>query len=44
MHDNVIWLGLWQDPDIWALSGRLQNVNMSGASPFYSLAEWDMQN
>lgn len=44
MYDNVIWLGLWQDPDIWALSGRLQNVNMSGASPFYSIAAWDMQN
>lgn len=44
MFDNVIWLGLWQDPDIWALSGRLQNVNMSGASPFYSIAEWDIQN
>ncbi len=44
MFDNVIWLGLWQDPDIWALSSRLQNVNMSGASPFYSIAEWDIQN
>ena len=44
MFDNLIWLGLWQDPDLWAVSGRLQNVNMSGASPFYSIAEWDIQN
>ena len=42
MHDNVIWYGLWQDPDVWALSGRLQNVKMSGATPFYSIAEWDL--
>jgi len=44
MFDNIIWLGLWQDPDLWAISSRLQNVNMSGASPFYSVAEWDLQN
>lgn len=44
MFDNVIWLGLWHDPDIWALSSRLTNVNMSGASPFYSIAEWDLTN
>ncbi len=42
MHDNVIWLGLWQDPDVWALSGRLQNVTLSGATPFFSIAEWDI--
>lgn len=42
MFDNVIWLGLWHDPDIWALSGRLTNVEMSGASPFYSIAQWDL--
>lgn len=42
MHDNVIWYGLWQDPDIWAVSGRMQNVHMSGATPFYNVAEWDV--
>lgn len=44
MFDNVIWLGLWQDPDLWAVSSRLQNVEISGASPFYNVAEWDLQN
>ncbi len=44
MFDNVIWLGLWHDPDLWALSGRLTNVEMSGASPFYSIAQWDLTN
>ena len=44
MFDNLIWLGLWQDPDLWAVSNRLQNVEISGASPFYNVAEWDIQN
>lgn len=43
MHDNVYWLGVWQDLDTWAVSGRMVNVKISGASPFYSIAEWDIQ-
>jgi peptide/nickel transport system substrate-binding protein len=44
MFDNVIWLGLWHDPDLWALSDRLTNVEMSGSSPFYNIAQWDLTN
>jgi peptide/nickel transport system substrate-binding protein len=42
MYENVYWLGVWQDLDTWAVSARLENVNISGASPFYSIAEWDI--
>jgi peptide/nickel transport system substrate-binding protein len=42
IHDNVFWLGLWEDPDIWALSSRLQNARLSGATPFFAIAEWDI--
>jgi peptide/nickel transport system substrate-binding protein len=42
IHDNVFWLGLWEDPDIWALSDRLQNARLSGATPFFAIAEWDI--
>ncbi len=42
MHDNMIWLGLWQDPDVWALSPKLENVRMSGATPFYDIESWDL--
>ena len=40
MHDQVYWLGIWNDPDVWALSNRLQNVRMSGPTPFYNVTEW----
>jgi peptide/nickel transport system substrate-binding protein len=43
IFDNVYWLGLWQDPDIWAVSERLTNVKLSGATPFYNIIEWDIQ-
>ncbi len=42
MYDKVYWLGLWQDPDTWAVGPRLQNVKVSGTTPFYNVAEWDL--
>ncbi len=44
IFDQVFWLGLWQDPDIWGVNQRLQNVKFSGATPLFNIAEWDLQN
>lgn len=43
MYEEVYWLGVWQDPDVWALSDRMANVKISGATPFYNVAEWDIE-
>jgi peptide/nickel transport system substrate-binding protein len=40
MYDDVVWVGLWKDPDLWALSNRLQGVKFSGATPFWNAHEW----
>jgi peptide/nickel transport system substrate-binding protein len=42
-YDKVYWLGLWQDPDVWAIGPRLQNVKLSGVTPFFNITEWDLQ-
>ena len=42
-HDKVYWLGLWQDPDLWAIGNRLENVSLSGVTPFFSIATWDLK-
>lgn len=42
IHEQVYWLGIWQDPDVWAYSARLENVKISGATPFFNIAEWDL--
>ncbi len=42
MFDQVYWLGVWQDPDTWAIGPRLQNVKISGSTPFFNIYEWDM--
>ena len=44
MHDEVYWLGLWQDPDVWAVGPRLQNVRFAGPTPLFSITEWDISD
>jgi ABC-type transport system substrate-binding protein len=41
-HDKVYWLGLWQDPDVWAVGPRLTGVKFSGVTPLFNIADWDI--
>ena len=43
MYDQVYWLSLWLDPDIWAVGKRMENVKLSGATPFYNVEEWTVK-
>ncbi len=42
IFDNAFWIGIWQDPDLFGFSNRMLNVKMSGATPFFNIAEWDV--
>jgi peptide/nickel transport system substrate-binding protein len=42
-YDKVYIIGLWQDPDYYAVSPRMKNVKFSGVTMFYNIAEWDME-
>ena len=42
IYDQAFWIGLWQDPDLFGFSDRMINVKMSGATPFFNIAEWDL--
>ena len=41
--DKVYWLGLWQDPDVWAVGARLTGVKFSGVTPLFNITEWDLK-
>jgi peptide/nickel transport system substrate-binding protein len=43
IFDNAFWIGIWQDPDLFGFSDRMLNVKMSGATPFFNVTEWDIQ-
>ncbi len=42
-HDKVYWIGLWQDPDVWAFNSKLENVKFSGVTPLFNITEWDIK-
>jgi len=42
MYEQVYILGVWRDPDIWAVNERVLNVKLSGATPFFNILEWDL--
>lgn len=42
LYDDVIWIGVWYDADLWATNARLQNVLYSGADPFWNAVNWDV--
>ena len=37
MYDEVLYIGMWKDPDLWSVNSRLQNVKLAGATPFWEL-------
>lgn len=43
MYDEVLWIGIWRDPDLWSLSTRLTGVKLSGATPFWNASDWDIK-
>jgi peptide/nickel transport system substrate-binding protein len=42
IFDQAYWIGVWQDPDLFGFSNRMQNVKLSGATAFFNIAQWDV--
>jgi len=42
IFDRLYFVGLWQEPDLWAMRSRLANVRLSGPTPFFNIMEWDL--
>ncbi len=42
MQDQVLWLGLRTDPDLWAANKRLVNLQLSAVDNFWNASEWDV--
>jgi peptide/nickel transport system substrate-binding protein len=39
MYDDMIYIGIWKDPDLTSINKRLQNVRLA-AMPFWNAHEW----
>jgi peptide/nickel transport system substrate-binding protein len=42
IFERAYFVGLYNDPDRWVATPRLQNVSISGITPFYNAYEWDI--
>jgi peptide/nickel transport system substrate-binding protein len=42
IYDDYVYIGMWQDPDLWSVSTRLKNVKFSGVYPFWNVSEWEV--
>jgi peptide/nickel transport system substrate-binding protein len=42
MHDNLYWIGIWEDPDVWIMNPNITGYKFSGVDVFYQIAEWDL--
>lgn len=43
MYDDVVWVGLWNDTDLWSVNNRLKNVEFSGGTPFWNVTDWTVE-
>jgi len=43
ISEKVYWSSMWDDPDWWAVSKKLVNIKLSGATPFWNCIEWDVK-
>jgi hypothetical protein len=41
-YEKVYFIGLWQDPDVYAVGPRLINAKFSGVTMFFNIGEWDL--
>lgn len=42
INENVYWLGVWHDNDLWTINTRVQGMRLSGADPYWNCYEWDV--
>ena len=42
IYDDYVYIGIWQDPDLWSLNNRLTGVKFSGVYPFWNVSEWEI--
>ena len=40
--EQVYWVGLWDDPDVYAVHKQLKNVRLSGLTPFWNCHAWEI--
>jgi peptide/nickel transport system substrate-binding protein len=43
VREEVYWLPLWQDPDLWGVNKRISEIKLSGGTPWWNVHQWVAQ-
>jgi ABC-type transport system substrate-binding protein len=43
LSEQVYWVSLWDDPDVYAVHKQLKNVRLSGLAPFWNCHAWEIE-
>jgi peptide/nickel transport system substrate-binding protein len=43
VSEQVYWVSLWDDPDVYAVHKHLKNVRLSGVAPFWNCHAWQLE-
>lgn len=37
---DVVWVGVWHDPDLYVYNQRIEGVRLNGVNPFWNITSW----
>lgn len=40
LRADALWIGMWEAPDFWLRSGRLQGTALHSLAPFWNISDW----
>ncbi len=43
MYDDVAYIGMWLDPDLWSINQRVEGVSIGGVNPFWNVTTWKLK-
>lgn len=42
LHEDVVWVGIWHDADVWIHNPRISGVNLNAVDPWWDIHNWDI--
>jgi peptide/nickel transport system substrate-binding protein len=43
LYEDVVWVGIWHDADVWIHNPRISGVNLNAVTPWWDIQNWDIE-
>lgn len=43
LHEDVVWVGIWHDADVWIHNPRIVGANLNAINPWWDIQNWDVE-